>query len=369
MIGWLRKFLPSNETRSTGSGFTAELMAARESYISGARGIGELTATVQTCVGLWEGGLAIADVEGAAILDRASMALCARSLGFRGEALFLIRDRLIPCADWDLSTRNGIPRAYRVSVSEAGGGRTETVLAAEVLHIRIGADAAAPWAGQAPLKRSAITAGLLHTIEVALSEAFDNMPLGSQIIPFPEAPDINLEKLGRGFRGRRGRVLLRESVNVTAAGGPTPNQDWRPLDVTPDLSKAMTRETLESSRGSICAVFGVLPALFDRSATGPVVREAQRHLATWTLQPIATLIAEEATEKLGTSVSIDCLRPVQAWDAGGRARALNAVVEALARAKEAQLDATQVEKALHLVDWAEKDEAPATGAATTDRRG
>ena len=33
---------------------------------------------------------------------------------------------LLPCADWDLSTRGGIPRAYRLSVSEAGGSRTES---------------------------------------------------------------------------------------------------------------------------------------------------------------------------------------------------------------------------------------------------
>ena len=36
------------ETRAAMSGFTAEIMAARESYISGRRGIAELTATVQT---------------------------------------------------------------------------------------------------------------------------------------------------------------------------------------------------------------------------------------------------------------------------------------------------------------------------------
>lgn len=351
MIGWLRKFLPGSETRAVGTGFTAELMAARESYLSGSRGIGELTATVQTCVSLWEGALACADVEGAPMLDRASMALCARSLGFRGEAVFLIRDRLIPCADWDLSTRNGIPRAYRVSVSEAGGGHTETVLAAEVIHIRIGADPAAPWAGQAPLMRAAITAGLLHAVESALREVYENAPLGSQIVPYPESRDTELDRLGRGFRGRRGRVLLRESVNVTAAGGPAPNQDWRPQDVTPDLSKAMTRETLRAARGAIAGAYGVLPSLFDDAAQGPLVREAQRHLAMWTIQPIAELMAEEVGNKIGAPVSIDVTRPLQAFDAGGRARAVATVVEALGRAKETGITPAEVDSVLKLVDW------------------
>lgn len=139
------------EKRSAAIGFTAEIMAARESYISGRSGVGELTATVQTCVSLWENAFAIADVTGAPVLNRRTMALAARGLALRGEALFLIDgDTATPCSDWDLSTRNGRPAAYRVTVSEAGGGTTRTVLAAEVLHFRIGADPVAPWTGSAP---------------------------------------------------------------------------------------------------------------------------------------------------------------------------------------------------------------------------
>ena len=50
MLGWLKAKFQSGslvETRASGSGFTAEIMAAREAYISGASGIGELTAAVQ----------------------------------------------------------------------------------------------------------------------------------------------------------------------------------------------------------------------------------------------------------------------------------------------------------------------------------
>ncbi|MBM3655253.1 MAG: hypothetical protein FJX06_21105, partial [Alphaproteobacteria bacterium] len=136
------------EKRSAMSGFTAEIMAARESYISGRRGVAELTATAQSCISLWENSAAIADISGTNLLDRRTMALLARSIALRGEAVFLIReDRLVPCSDWDLRTRDGLPTAYRVSISEAGGGTTQTALAAEVLHVRIGSDPAAPWLG------------------------------------------------------------------------------------------------------------------------------------------------------------------------------------------------------------------------------
>lgn len=76
---------------------------------------------------------------------------------------------------------------------------------------------------------------------------------------------------------------------VAAAGGPAPAQDWRPRDVTPHLSKAMTCAALTASRDAICAAFGLLPGLACNATTGPMVRVAQRHPYTSTLQPVATL--------------------------------------------------------------------------------
>jgi phage portal protein BeeE len=343
------------EQRASASGFTAELIAARESYISGRSGLGELTATAQSCVSLWEHGLSMALVDGTDLLDRRTLAMIGRSLALRGEALFLIDDRgPVPCSDWDLRTRNGRPVAYRVSVSEAGGGTTQTALAGEVLHIRIGTDTVTPWLGTAPLRRASLTAGMLHALEAALGEVFENAPIGSLIVPFPESTDVDLETLGRGFRGRRGRVLLRESVAVSAAGGPQPASDWKPQDVTPDLGRAMPLAALEMARGAICGAFGVLPALFDKATTGPLVREAQRHLAQWTLQPIVELIAEEATAKLGSPVSIDMMTPMQAFDAGGSARAFATLIEGLARAKEAGLDPAAIAGALAKLDWTDR---------------
>ena len=154
--------------------------------------------------------------------------------------------------------------------------------------------------------------------------------------------------MASGFRSKRGRVLIRESVNVSAAGGPTPQQDWKAADVSPDLSKSMTRETLTGAREAVSMVFGVLPGLSAPAATGPMVREAQRHLAQWVLQPLAAGIAEEASAKLGMEITLDCMRPLQAYDAGGRARALSAVVQTLALAKESGVDPKQ---ALDLMDW------------------
>lgn len=348
MLNWFRR-KPKEETRSSASGFTAEVMAAREAYISGTRGVAELTATVQSCVTLWEGGLSMADVKGTSLITRRVLSMAARSLALRGEAVFLIRDEgLIPCMDWDLSTRNAQPRAYRVNVPDTGGGTTITALAGEVMHFRVGSDPTAPYHGTAPLKRAQLSAGMLQAIETALGDVFENMPLGSQVLPMPEQPETDLEKVGRDFRGKRGRILLRESVNVGAAGGPTPQTDWKPADLSPDLAKTTSNESWRSAREGILSVFGVHPGLLNGMATGPLIREMQRHLAQWVLQPIAFQIADEATEKLSTPVTLDVMRPLQAFDTAGRARALAGIAEALSKAKEGGVDLGQ---AMELVDW------------------
>ena len=85
-------------------------------------------------------------------------------------------------------------------------------------------------------------------------------------------------------------------------------------------------------------LYDVLPRLLSPTTTGPMVREAQRHLAEWQLQPIGAAMAEEANVKLGSEVTVDVMRSLQAYDAGGRARALSAIVGVLEEAREANVD-------------------------------
>lgn len=329
--------LQTSETRSIG--YTSEIIAARQSYISGVSGLAELTSTVQSCVSLWEGALSNADVEGAPQLDRRTMAVLGRSLALRGEFVGLIRqDMLVPVTDWDLSTVNGVPRAYRLSVSEAGGARSETALAGEVLHIRIGSDPVAPWAGTAPLRRAAISAQLLHEIESALRDTFRDAPIGSQVLPLPDGSADDMANMRSLIRGKRGSTLIIEGVAQATAAGMNPQLGQRRDDLTPDLAKAQATAMLAVAQGSIALSFGVLPGLLNAATTGPMIREAQRHLAQWTLEPIAKLISDEASTKLGGAVTIDVVRPLQAYDAGGKARAFSAMVGAMAEAKAAGID-------------------------------
>lgn len=354
MFGWFRRSgSPEVEKRSSAAGYTASVIAARENWISGKMTVAELTATVQSCVTLWEGAFTLADVKGSDLLDRRTMALVGRSLALRGECVFLIRDRLIPFTDWDLTTRGSVPVAYRGQIPEVNGGRAETVLAAEVLHFRIASDLFEPWAGKSPLSRAPLSASLLAEIETALRDVYRDAPLGSQIVPVPEGSAEDMAGLRQAFKGRRGSSLVIEGVAQATAAGMHPNIGQKPDQLSPDLSKSMTAESLAAARDALALAFGVLPALMNRAATGPVVREAQRHLAQIVLQPIAQVLAEEASAKLGGSVLIDVVRPMQAFDAGGKARALATMVTALAQAKEAGIEGATLQDALAFIDWAD----------------
>lgn len=347
------KSKPSETRSASGTGYTSAIIAARGAYISGMAGTAELTATVQAAVGLWESGLTLADVDGADLIDRASLAITARALALRGEAVFLIGDRLTPAIDWDLATRDGVPRAYRLTVPEIGGGRSVTVLAGEVLHFRIGSDAATPWAGSSPLRRSPLSADLLEQIEGGLRDVFRDAPLGSQIVPVPEGSADDMESLRTSFRGNRGSSLVIEGVAQATAAGMNPNIGKSPDQLSPDLSRTLANSLLIEAKSAILAAYGILPGWFSTTTTGPLVREAQRHLAQWVLQPIAVQMAEEASRKLGGRVLIDVVRPAQAFDAGGKARALSTMVQALAQAKEAGIEGAQLQDALSFIDWAD----------------
>jgi hypothetical protein len=86
--------------------------------------------------------------------------------------------------------------------------------------------------------------------------------------------------------------------------------------------------------------------------TGPLVREAQRHLAQFVLQPIAEVVAQGCSEKLGVTVTFDLITPLQAYDQGGRARAFATLIEGLAAAKSASLSSADLNAALSFIDEA-----------------
>lgn len=126
-----------------------------------------------------------------------------------------------------------------------------------------------------------------------------------------------------------------------------------PDQLSPNLDKTLADKLLADAKDAVYGTFGILPGLMNRASTGPMVREAHRHLAQIVLQPVANLMAEEATIKLGATVTIDCVRPAQAFDHGGKARALATMIKALAEAKAAGIEDAALKDALQFIDWAD----------------
>lgn len=192
-------------------------------------------------------------------------------------------------------------------------------------------------------------------METALRDTFRDAPLGSQIVPVPEGSTDDMAALRAGFRGRRGAALVIEGVAQATAAGMHPQLGKGPDDLSPDLSRTLADKMLAEAKAAIFSAFGVLPGLHNPATTGPMVRESQRHLAQIVLQPIANLLAEEAADKLGGKITLDVVRPMQAFDAGGKARALATMIDALARAKEAGIDGATLQDALSFIDWSETE--------------
>lgn len=336
MLKWFRR--DKREARAV-DGYTEMALLARAEAISGAGA--ELSGIVAGCVSLWANGLAMADTD-AEIFTPEVLASIGRELATVGNSVWYIGpDGLVPVFEWDVTTEQGRPRAYRLSVPDIRGPQQVHALAGEVLHFRVGADVRAPWRGVAPLQRAQLSAGLLNATESALAEVFRDAPLGSQVLAMPETTAEAKASLAASFRGRRGRVLVRDS-STTYSGSQGQPDDWRPAGLTPNLRDSMALESLRTARETVLHVFGILPCLLNEETAGPAVREAQRHLATWTLGPIARAIVHEVRHKTGEAIRLDPAAGLHAFDVGGHARALGAIVGALAEAKAAGLDAAQV---------------------------
>ena len=339
MFDWFRRPKPEQRSVDASGSYTMLAMMARAEAITDAGA--DLSGVVAGCVNLWANGLSMATTE-SELLTPEVLASMGRQLATEGNSVWYIGPQgLVPVSDYDLTTTDARPRAYRLSVPEIHGGASITALAGEVLHIRIGADARSPWQGIAPLRRAQISAGLLNATEVALAEVFRDAPIGSKVLGMPEASAGANSKLAHSFKGKHGRVLVRDSSTVYAGSQGAPD-DWRPADLTPNLRDSMALESLKSAREAVLHVYGVLPALMNDQSAGPVIREAQRHLATWTLAPMAKLIAHEVKAKTGEAVALDVFTGLGAYDAGGAARAMATIIDALATAKAGGVSPAEV---------------------------
>ena len=324
------------ETRQA-QGFTSEIIAARQQFFSGSRGVAEATATVEACVSLWERAFTAADVSERwrSIITPARLALIGRSLAKRGQFVGLVDSSgsditLTPAVDWDASTRRGEPIAYRIQVPEAGGGFEITALADEVVDIRINVDPTTPWHGQSPLRKARLTADILEAIETGLGDVVSS-PWGAQVVPMPRLPNEayqhSIRDLLDRLRFKRGGLVMYESTQVMNSSTQTPRGDWDNKNLTPNINGLELPIHWEAVRNGVLAAYGIPPILFSAGAQSAALREGQRHAVLWSLAPVAKVASAELARKLDDpELSLDLTTPLQAADSAGRARAVGVLV-------------------------------------------
>ena len=333
------KFWPwrRTETRETGGGYEASLLAAFEASAAGPATAGA-TAALEAASGLIARCLASGTVDGApgGAVTPAVLAQVGRSLIRSGESVHSINVspdgavRLAVVGHHDVYGGPD-PRGWTYRASEYGPQSTLSRMlpAAAVVHVRYLADPVRPWCGVGPLQAATIAGRLSAETAAALADG-EGGPRGN-LLPLPgaddddEDDDESIDKLKQDILRLRGHLAFVESVASMNPGAPSsaPKGDWDIKRVGANPPDAEVK-LLERAFLEVLAACGVPPALFERG-DGTAKRESFRQFLHATLQPLGDLIALELSTKLGRDVSINLDR-LFAADLAGRARAFQSLV-------------------------------------------
>ena len=321
---------PRLETRASATDLAVDTLISRAT--GGASDIAS-TAAVETAAGLWGRAFASATVEPdtrqTAAITPAVLEMIGRQLIRRGEVVFQIVVSggavvLLPAASF---TVTGGPESwdYEIHVSGPSQSFTRQLPAASVLHFRYATDPKEPWRGRSPVSTASVSADLLAYLEKRLSEEASGVH--GAVIPTPvETGGTVGGSLESKIAGLKGQLALVPSAAQDWQGkgsGIGSANDWQPrrLGMDPPQSEIVLREDAALSILSACGV----PVELVSKGEGTASREAWRRFLHGSVDPVARLVAQELSEKLETSVSLD-LSSLHASDVQGRARAFQSLV-------------------------------------------
>ena len=335
-------FRPETETRATGPNYTdAALEAALNAATGSPRHVAEQTAAAEFGLGLYSRSFAAALIEPSALsptLPAQARADLARRLMLRGEAVYAIEVnplgniRLLPASSHDIE---GGPdeSTWRYYLDIPGPTRPERrrLPSRAVVHCRIGADPALPWKGCSPLENAGLTTKILARLEQRTGE--ESNASAGYLLPVPEGtPEESITALRSDLAALKGKVALVESQAAGQGQGraAAPQSDWRLQRMGAEFPEGNVN--LRRQVGAdVVAAMGIPAALYV-GADGATVREAYRQFLVSTLQPLATLVAEEMERKLEVPALRFNFRRLAAADIAARARAFGSLAQAYAQA-------------------------------------
>ena len=304
-------------------GYGDLILAGIEATVSGASSTILRTTALEAAAGMWARALSAATVTGdRGAFSRRVRHTIGRQLIRTGEQLYIIdvdgaRVRLLPAAAFEVMTG----WRYRVEVTRPpGGGGSRTYPREAVLHFMWNVDPLQPWAGISPLGPASYGAKLAANVESKLAE--ETGAPSALLLPIPsDGGDENLDSLRDDIRDAKGKAVI---VEGTSSGWEEGRQkgtraDWRAERLGPMIPQQL-RELYGDTCAAVLEACGIPAALGTADADGTSQRESYRRWIMASVEPVAELLAEEASEKLDSAVQFD-FRGVWAHDLAGRAAA------------------------------------------------
>lgn len=337
---------------STGeAALTAALLQARNALGPATGGI----AALEACAGAWSRAFASAqvspDTATTRLLTASTMAQIGRGLITQGETLHWFESnptytQLAQAKTWDVHGNSINPLAWSYDVyAQAPTGTTRRRLSGDsVLHCKFACEAGIPYRGKSPLQFANLSADVAGKIEQSLRGEFS---APTALIWFsgagvhylddlesdghdPRKPkrDPLMDQLSAMQRGQGNFFVadaLRNGPDVGEGEGDpygivnTPPVSER-VGPSPPQEVDEVRSTVMDSIYSAC---GVSPALFKAASAG-AARESWRQFLHGSVAPVAAVVAEELSTKLGVRVRLSFER-LFASDLSGRARAFQSL--------------------------------------------
>ena len=199
------------QAREHRESFTDQQIQARLAAAEGTAASTDI-ATVTAIARLWEFAFSAGQSK---ILQPWQLGRIGRALVLSGESIWYSgTSGLLPVSDHDIQGRSAVADRwqYRITMPAPSRSITKRVPADRIMHVRIGATTARPWAGVSPLVEAKATRGVIEAIESSLSQEHGG-PVGHVIgVPDPEGSGA----VADGIANLKGRTILAEASAARA---------------------------------------------------------------------------------------------------------------------------------------------------------
>ena len=240
-----------------------------------------------------------------------------------GESVHLIETdrglRLSPVAAFDVLA--GWRYAIEIPMPP-GKVLKRTVARGGVLHVMWATDGREPWRGVSPMAAASGLAKLMAATESKLGE--DLATPTAHLLPIPDDYD-DTQLLRADIGAARGKALLVETTAADPRGAP--RKDWVSERLGPEIPTELRAFYGDVSDHvfSVCGIPVSLSGVGD--ADGTQLREDYRRFVMASVEPVAGMISEAASEALEVDVRFD-FSGLWAHDLTGRASAYAKLVTA-----------------------------------------